>query len=75
MPDRPDPGAHTWAVGDRADYVLPRSPSNGRMEDWHCAATIMKVTKRCVVIRLDRWPQRTRNTTAANLRPFSELCS
>lgn len=44
-----------FVVGERVEYILPRSPRNGRDTDWFLDGTIIKITKTRLVIKLDRY--------------------
>jgi hypothetical protein len=72
-PLREPPDKREYVVGDRVCYVLPRAPSNGRQTDWHCPATIVNITPKRIVIRIDDWPGKPRNTLASMIHPMCDL--
>lgn len=65
-------GLSDFHAGDRVEYIMAKCPSVGRHETWYMPATVEKVTNKVLVIRVDRWPARTRNTIPSMVRHLSE---
>lgn len=57
-----------FRVGDRVEYILPRAPSNGRTTTWYLPATVEKISATRLVIRIDKYPDRTRATLPSCVR-------
>jgi hypothetical protein len=60
-----------FTVGDRVEYILPKSAAHGRPVTLYEPATIEKITRSRLIVRIDRWPKRTRATVPSQVKKVS----